>query len=851
MCVCVCLTITMNAEAIALLQQLASNPGMVQQLQGVLSLLSDSAQQQSQQGGSSDHSTSSTNTAASTPSSLPSTASAIHHVSGNSSALSQDALLSSSSSSLPAETLGQQRRPAVYPSRPPTAPDSAPRYFGKSGGGSGGGLVATAVTRTLQKRSNPNSSSAPAPSPAASPHPLEQRCASLERHLSQTEAEAVEHVSARVAAENRVQDLERELQRVSQRVEQLTSVVQEQRQQLRSTEEKHQLELEEVKHSFDVVLQRKEEVHREAMRQMTRSRQLLSTAKRFECTVKAGGGLSVTKTPLNVQLSSHGTQTGTGKISGSDQRNSQTGVKRERAPSEESTSISSTPFSSEHTRHDSKYEVEAPLPYSNQRSHTAIAAADRTPGQSTGKALKKEEGSHPYFSRATTTTAASSHSVTPLTGQRGKQSTVLTGRTVSRSGGGKRRTPRTPSLTHADRVAGAGSYRGGSRSPLRIATHMQNGTITTAAEVAPPLRPRLLPGTSSVKLDSPTPTSSTRGGTRYKNEEAVTDVDATMLPSESFTAPAYPVSTTVTGALAKRHHQQRQQQQEEVQQQQQQTKAFPRVMSSTSATPEPKTAMTLTTSPSPATAAANRFVDQYAHRSVPLSTAANTVGTSNTTNAMTRVAAGAAVAGRCRPVVSPVPRAPPGRMPTSATSSIAAGTTRSPSPVNPKRGPQLPRRFIFTGLKDDEPARLREAIESIGEDAVALSGDYDEPPPMHTTHIVVRGTPRSVKALCGVVSGKWLVPPEYIYNSAQAGFWLDEFEEDGLRIFPPPLKCQRFLLTVEQDGIRQKLAQVIEYGGGEVIPCASSGASRQWTEQGVVVITSGDDLLRYATQPTA
>ncbi|CCW71404.1 unnamed protein product [Phytomonas sp. Hart1] len=99
----------------------------------------------------------------------------------------------------------------------------------------------------------------------------------------------------------------------------------------------------------------------------------------------------------------------------------------------------------------------------------------------------------------------------------------------------------------------------------------------------------------------------------------------------------------------------------------------------------------------------------------------------------------------------------------------------------------------------------------------------------------------------------WLVGPDYIYHSHQAGFWLDEATEGGSRIFPPPFKCQRFLLTVEQDGIREKLAEVIRYGGGEVIGAstsrpASAASSKQWREKGAVVIASGNDLLRYAIQ---
>ncbi|CAD2222927.1 hypothetical protein ADEAN_001048300 [Angomonas deanei] len=197
------------------------------------------------------------------------------------------------------------------------------------------------------------------------------------------------------------------------------------------------------------------------------------------------------------------------------------------------------------------------------------------------------------------------------------------------------------------------------------------------------------------------------------------------------------------------------------------------------------------------------------------------------------------VAGRLpHAAVAPVPNVP------SGTSSPALGPTRSPSPVNPRRGPVAPRRFLFTALPEDEVLDLKEHITAMGQDSAYIQqGETDEAPHRSTTHVVLRGAPRTVKALSALVSGMWLVSPDYITNSRRAGFWLDESDEGGLRVFPPPLKCQRFLLSIPNEALKEKLAEVIHYGGGDIVEFTNSKVE----EEEVVVITSGADLLKYAT----
>ncbi|KAG5510686.1 hypothetical protein GH5_06902 [Leishmania sp. Ghana 2012 LV757] len=568
-------------------------------------------------------------------------------------------------------------------------------------------------------------------------------------------------------AQRRIAELEKELQRTAQRAEQLSDLVQRQKDELQAAQDRHALEMEETRHAYDAVIHRKDEVQEEALRQLLKSRQLMVSAAKYEAVVAAKKshalqsakenntgagdgtgrsevlagiqanccanerdihpGLALSQAPVNAR---HSMALGH-RVSTTAKRSS--ALKRERQNDEDGfgddVDVATEAYETAQARYGAAAQQLPPVKRAASDVWRLQSSADRAAQGRRGVAATKAETSPAYI---TTPTPA------------GKPSAALVDtRTQSRSAR-KRRTPRTPSLTNADRLAGSVAANS-ARSQQR------------------------LPGTMSLKIESPTPVVSTAGTAGRSLTSSHTP------PPPHASAGTY----TVSEAVAKHHH-----------------------------------------------------LQQHLSTRPPLTQRA---------------------AGRLPPAPHPAVAAPTAVPNTrSGTSSIASGgPTRSPSPVNPKRGAPLPRRFIFTGLKDNEPQRLATAIAALGDDAAALASDLDEPPPSSTTHIVLRGTPRSVKALCGVVSGKWLVSPEYVYNSEHSGFWLDELEEGGLRIFPPPLKCQRFLLTVEHPSIRAKLAQVIEYGGGEVLPTSTDtrGTSAADTvAQDVIVITSGDDLLRYATQ---
>ncbi|GET86446.1 hypothetical protein, conserved [Leishmania tarentolae] len=569
-------------------------------------------------------------------------------------------------------------------------------------------------------------------------------------------------------AQRRIAELEKELQRTTQRVDQLSDVVQRQKDELQDERDRHVLEMEETRNAYSAAINRKDEVQEEALRQLLKSRQLMVSAAKYEAVVATkkfhaqqlekenntggddgmGGAIGLAGKQVSLSANDRGTHAGLAV--------SQTSVNARHSPTLGYGSGTTAKHSSALKRDRENGEE-----YCDDGAGAAIGAAEpgelryrelahqRPPVKRTTLDTSRLQGSADSAVQGRREVAVSkvetspAYITTPTSAGKGSTALVDT-RTQSRSAR-KRRTPRTPSLTNADRLAGS---------------VLENGIR----------RQQCLPGTASLKIESPTPVVSTA----WTADRSLTS-SRTPPPSTAGTC-------TVSEAVTK-HHQLHPQQ------------------------PVPSTRPPL------AQRAAGRLPP------APHRTAAARAAVPNTR---------------------------------SGTSSIASGgPTRSPSPVNPKRGAVLPRRFIFTGLKDNEPQRLASAIAAIGDDAAALASDLDEPPPTSTTHIVLRGTPRSVKALCGVVSGKWLVSPEYVYNSHQSGFWLDELEEGGLRIFPPPLKCQRFLLTVEHPSIRAKLAQVIEYGGGEVLPSGSDqrgpGASGT-VAQDVIVITSGDDLLRYATQ---
>ena len=181
----------------------------------------------------------------------------------------------------------------------------------------------------------------------------------------------------------------------------------------------------------------------------------------------------------------------------------------------------------------------------------------------------------------------------------------------------------------------------------------------------------------------------------------------------------------------------------------------------------------------------------------------------------------------------PISRAPP---------------TRSPSPNNPKRGPLIERRFVLSGFTAAEMVDIEKAVSKLASmnekqsQAVILQSDRDGDLPPECTHVLIPGIPTNFKALCGLVSERWIINPTYIFSSLEAGFWLDEREANHLHYTPSPLAHHRFAIqmpdrTAEERDMRERIRKIIELGKGTVVHSAA--------HDGVIVINSGRDILNF------
>eukprot|EP00658_Telonema_sp_P-2_P049016 TRINITY_DN3726_c0_g1_i3.p1 TRINITY_DN3726_c0_g1~~TRINITY_DN3726_c0_g1_i3.p1 ORF type:complete len:188 (+),score=51.17 TRINITY_DN3726_c0_g1_i3:148-711(+) len=170
---------------------------------------------------------------------------------------------------------------------------------------------------------------------------------------------------------------------------------------------------------------------------------------------------------------------------------------------------------------------------------------------------------------------------------------------------------------------------------------------------------------------------------------------------------------------------------------------------------------------------------------------------------------------------------------------------------SPKKGPNIERRFVLSGFNESEMNDIHRAVAKLGDmasgsqpRAVILKSDRDGDLPLDCTHVLIPGIPQNFKALCGLVSERFIVNPVYVFNSLEAGFWLDEQETNHLRYTPSPLSHHRFAIvmsdrTPEERDLKDRVRTIIELGKGTVV---SSQAS---STDGVIIITSGRDILNF------
>ena len=191
----------------------------------------------------------------------------------------------------------------------------------------------------------------------------------------------------------------------------------------------------------------------------------------------------------------------------------------------------------------------------------------------------------------------------------------------------------------------------------------------------------------------------------------------------------------------------------------------------------------------------------------------------------------------------------------AARSTSAATTTvrRSPDPAHPLRGEDRPRVFVASNFAEREKAQLQQLVSAIGQGATMLDSPFDAPPPLGVTHIVVPDRPRSIKALCGLVAGLWVVPVLYMDRSRQLGFWVDENACPGvLRCRPMPFQGLTFSVEVDDPLVAEKLRIILAHGGGTMSAPEHSrraGGGGRLSHSGLrsssaLVVRSGEDILQ-------
>ena len=196
----------------------------------------------------------------------------------------------------------------------------------------------------------------------------------------------------------------------------------------------------------------------------------------------------------------------------------------------------------------------------------------------------------------------------------------------------------------------------------------------------------------------------------------------------------------------------------------------------------------------------------------------------------------------------------------------------SPAPRHPKRGPDLPRRFVCSTLtelgwtQDHIPAWVAanggpdnfedqemavaaaiRALERCDTNARLLVTERDLLPPTTMTHLVIPRpqNPASLKGLAALATGKWLVPPEYVFESAQMGFWLDESSFPGVvRCNPRPFAGHDVLLTIKEADLCEKLKDIMEAGGAMVV-APQLGDKRQRLSTVHLIIDSAAEMLDH------
>jgi hypothetical protein len=111
--------------------------------------------------------------------------------------------------------------------------------------------------------------------------------------------------------------------------------------------------------------------------------------------------------------------------------------------------------------------------------------------------------------------------------------------------------------------------------------------------------------------------------------------------------------------------------------------------------------------------------------------------------------------------------------------------------------------------------------------------------------VVVPDRPQSVKALCALVTGRWVVTPAYLQESARLGFWAHEDSVAGsMRYANYPFRQEHVMLQLPDGPIRDALRLTVEYGEGIVVE--NNAANRR--RANYIVVTSGSDIVNLCKE---
>jgi len=105
----------------------------------------------------------------------------------------------------------------------------------------------------------------------------------------------------------------------------------------------------------------------------------------------------------------------------------------------------------------------------------------------------------------------------------------------------------------------------------------------------------------------------------------------------------------------------------------------------------------------------------------------------------------------------------------------------------------------FSGFRDNEEKQFNEAFqEDLADRVVVLGGElrFGEMPDLKTTHVIAPPSNRTLKTLAVALTGHWIVSPQWILDSTDAGYFVDE-SPYGQRLLLNPFLGKKIYFTEE------------------------------------------------------